>query len=266
MKVELYGKGRCHVYLLIGLVGLLVIIFGLVNLIWPIRTLGVPGRKEAALVAVGGLVMFVAGVVMTPTKEASTPTASTKETKKEPIQQAATAPSDKKAEQVAEAKPAPEPTKQEPVKAEPKAFSFTFDEVQTRWRDPSRLLPDVASAGEYAIISWNRTDLADGTPRWMADEKLFLYEVSGSPKVQKVSMMSGFVADNANHNAEVMLRMAVMMQVVEPTSTVADRATIVDQLSKLAGNPDSPRTWTTGTTRWKITLSQPYVLFVAEPL
>jgi len=61
--------------------------------------------------------------------------------------------------------------------------------------------------------SWERSDLADGTPRWLAQSaKLYNYELIGTPI--KSATMTGGITNDTNQVYRLMIRAALLMRAV----------------------------------------------------
>lgn len=58
--------------------------------------------------------------------------------------------------------------------------------------------------------SWERNDLKDGTPRWLATEDIYDYELIGSP-IESVTFTAGWIDDYA-HGYELTARSLLLMQ------------------------------------------------------
>lgn len=66
---------------------------------------------------------------------------------------------------------------------------------------------------EYGVSksSWERTDLADGTPRWMVQvHDLYNYELVGTPI--KTATLLGGISKEIDQIAELMIRSALLMR------------------------------------------------------
>ena len=88
---------------------------------------------------------------------------------------------------------------------------------------PSLIEETITQKYSVAKSAWVRTDLADGTPRWMAQVKqIYNYELIGSP-LEKVTFLTG-VTSEASQVAELMVRSGLLMRAVGMSKEKAGEA------------------------------------------
>ncbi len=78
---------------------------------------------------------------------------------------------------------------------------------------PNKIDSGVTQAYSVSKASWERSDLNDGTARWLAQAtNLYNYELIGSP-IKTVTLMAALSSDT-NQVSDLMIRAIVMMRVV----------------------------------------------------
>ena len=109
---------------------------------------------------------------------------------------------------------------------------------ESRWQIIDLLAyPDKIEKGisqKYAVnkSSWERTDLADGTPRWMAQAKeIYSYELIGTPV--KTATLLGGISNETEQIAELMIRSALLMRAIGMSKEKA--AEVFERLVNSAG-------------------------------
>ena len=91
---------------------------------------------------------------------------------------------------------------------------------ESRWQimdllaHPSKIEKGIDQKYGVSKTSWERTDLADGTPRWMAAaaNALYNYELIGT--LVKTATLLGGISDETEQIAELLIRSALLMQAV----------------------------------------------------
>lgn len=79
---------------------------------------------------------------------------------------------------------------------------------------PSKIEQGIEQKYGVNKSSWERTDLADGTPRWMAAEanKLYNYELIGTP-VKTVTLLGG-ISEKTEQMADLLVRSVLLMRAI----------------------------------------------------
>ena len=80
---------------------------------------------------------------------------------------------------------------------------------------------------------WERSDLKDGTPRWLAQAReLYNYELIGTPI--KSATMTGMITEDTNQVYQLMIRSALLMRAMGMSKEVAAEAfeTLVNSATK----------------------------------
>lgn len=118
------------------------------------------------------------------------------------------------------------------------SFEISRSEIFDLLENPQKIEPDLSSGWQYAVTGWERSDLSDGTPRWMtttADE-VYLYELIGDP-ANKFTFM-GEITGETQNSQEFLLRSSLVLRAIgiekENTSSV-----LTDLVEKAAENPNT---------------------------
>jgi len=111
-------------------------------------------------------------------------------------------------------------------------FAISRTKVIDLLAHPNKIEKGISQKYAMSKSSWERTDLADGTPRWMVlTNYIYTYELIGSP-LKKTNLLAG-VTENKVQVAELMLRSILLMRAcgMSKSGAVDAFTTLVDSVT-----------------------------------
>ena len=128
----------------------------------------------------------------------------------------------------------PEDTSPPPISAP--AFRVSRSTLFDLLATPADIEPTLVDGEQYAVSGWQRSDLSDGTPRWMARAgEIYAYELIGEPayKLTLLAIMTGEVEDSTN----LMVRALFLIQATGVSKEEAVDV-LLELMDKSLADPD----------------------------
>jgi hypothetical protein len=123
-----------------------------------------------------------------------------------------------------------------PVTETSPAFNVSRSTLFDLLATPTDIEPTLVDGEQYAVSGWERSDLNDGTPRWMTQVgEIYLYELIGEP-AYKLTLLAG-VTGEFEDSADLIVR-AVLL--IRATGVPKDEAGDVfsELMNKSLADPD----------------------------
>jgi len=134
-----------------------------------------------------------------------------------------------------EAPPSTPPSTSPPPISTP-AFSVSRSTLFDLLATPADIEPTLVDGEQYAVSGWQRSDLSDGTPRWIVQAgEIYAYELIGNPayKLTLLAVMTGQVEDSAN----LMIRAVLLIRATGvPKEEAGD--VLLELMDKSLADPD----------------------------